>query len=114
MVAELLIAAAVGLYALAAAAQQDGALEQHGKALLLANCSRCHAIERSGTSPHPQAPPFRGLEQRYPIDSLAEALGEGLLTGHPDMPEFVFEIADVSAILAYLKSIQDSNPQEPR
>jgi hypothetical protein len=56
------------------------------------------------------------LGQRYSIDSLAEALAEGLSTGHPDMPEFIFEISEVGAILAYLQSIQvppemgDRNP----
>ena len=44
--------------------------------------------------------------QRYPLDSLEEALGEGILSGHPDMPEFVFEPRDVGAIIRYLKSIQ--------
>ena len=43
---------------------------------------------------------------RYPIESLEEALGEGIMTGHPDMPEFSFDAAQVGAIIAYLKSIQ--------
>jgi mono/diheme cytochrome c family protein len=73
----------------------------------MTNCSRCHAVDRAGTSPHPEAPAFRTLGERYPIDSLAEALAEGLMTGHPDMPEFVFEIDEVKAILAYLHSIQN-------
>jgi len=34
-------------------------------------------------------------------------LAEGLSSGHPDMPEFRFEVEDVSAILSYLKSIQE-------
>src|SRR5215217_9365074 len=86
---------------------QDGSkLEHRGELLLNKNCSRCHAVARTGISPHPSAPPFRTLGQRYSIDSLAEALAEGLYTGHPDMPEFVFDIPDVSAILAYLESIQ--------
>jgi cytochrome c len=99
-----------------ASAQDDKVFEQRGQQLLRDNCSRCHAIERTGTSPHRSAPPFRTLGQRYSIDSLAEALAEGLSTGHPDMPEFLFEISDVGAILAYLKSIQvppemgDRNP----
>jgi cytochrome c len=33
-------------------------------------------------------------------------LGEGIISGHPDMPEFVFESSEVGAIIAYLKSIQ--------
>jgi len=79
---------------------------RRGERILAKNCSRCHAIGRTGTSPHRQAPPFRTLSQRYPIDSLSEALGEGLSTGHPDMPEFVFPPRDIGAILAYLQSIQ--------
>jgi cytochrome c len=81
-------------------------LENRGGGLLTANCSRCHAVGRTGNSIHPEAPPFRSLGQRYPIEVLAEALAEGLSSGHPDMPEFRFEIDDVNAILAYLESIQ--------
>ena len=40
------------------------------------------------------------------IEGLAEALAEGLSTGHPDMPEFVFAAEDVGAIIDYLQSIQ--------
>lgn len=44
--------------------------------------------------------------QRYPIESLEESLGEGIMSGHPDMPEFKFDARDVGAIIVYLKSIQ--------
>ena len=47
------------------------------------------------------------LEGHELVETLEEALGEGILSGHPDMPEFVFESADVGAIIAYLKSIQE-------
>ena len=83
------------------------ALESRGEGLVTSNCSRCHAVGRAGSSTHPEAPPFRTLGQRYPIEALAEALAEGLSSGHPDMPEFRFEIGDVNAILAYLESIQE-------
>jgi cytochrome c len=86
---------------------QNKALEKWGHDLLAAKCSQCHAIERTGTSPHPEAPLFRTISKKYPIESLAEALAEGLSSGHPDMPEFVFEPYDISAILAYLRSIQE-------
>lgn len=78
-----------------------------GETLLRANCSRCHAIGRTGESPRVEAPPFRTLSRKYPIESLAEALGQGLSVGHEGMPEFVFEPADVGAILGYLNSIQE-------
>jgi mono/diheme cytochrome c family protein len=87
--------------------QEKRALESRGEGLLTTNCSRCHAVGRTGDSTHPEAPPFRTLGQRYPIDVLAEALAEGLSSGHPDMPVFRFEIDDVDAILAYLNSIQE-------
>jgi cytochrome c len=88
-------------------AQDKRALEGRGEGLLTSNCARCHAIGRIGNSTHPEAPPFRTLGQRYPIEVLAEALAEGLSSGHPDMPEFRFEIDEVDAILAYLESIQE-------
>jgi len=88
-------------------AQDSAAVEKSGEALLAKNCARCHAIGRTGASPHPDAPPFRLLSRKYAIEGLAEALAEGLFVGHPDMPEFVFESDEVGAILAYLKSIQE-------
>jgi cytochrome c len=77
-----------------------------GQALLQKQCGACHAVGRSGESPHADTPPFRQLARRYPVESLEEALGEGLLTGHPEMPEFSFDSAEVGDIIAYLKSIQ--------
>jgi cytochrome c len=94
----------------AALPQDKRAIESRGQGLLTTNCSRCHAIGRTGNSTHPEAPAFRTLGQRYPIEVLAEALAEGLSSGHPDMPEFRFEIDDVDAILAYLESIQEKGP----
>jgi cytochrome c len=79
---------------------------KRGEELLMRSCGSCHAVGRSGESAHKFAPPFRTLGQHYPIDSLEEALGEGIMSGHPDMPEFSFDARDVGAIIAYLKSIQ--------
>jgi len=98
--------AVAGLLMLSVAARADEAQLKRGQALLSQNCSRCHAIGRTGDSPRPDAPAFRKLGTRYPIDSLEEALGEGIMSGHPDMPELAFEAADVGAIIAYLKSVQ--------
>jgi cytochrome c len=77
-----------------------------GAALLTRDCSRCHAVGAAGNSPRADAPAFRTLGTLYPIDSLEEALGEGIMSGHPDMPEFKFDADEVGAIIDYLKSIQ--------
>ena len=74
--------------------------------LLTRDCARCHAVGRTGASPHAGAPAFRDLGKRYPIESLEEALGEGIMSGHPDMPEFNFDADQVGAIIDYLNSIQ--------
>jgi cytochrome c len=103
----LLVAVVAAVIGHAAAAQDRATTEKRGEALLTKNCARCHAIGRTGASPHPQAPPFRTLSRNYPIEGLAEALAEGIFVGHPDMPEFVFEADEVGAILAYLASIQE-------
>ncbi|RLP23104.1 cytochrome c [Mesorhizobium sp. YM1C-6-2] len=88
-----------------ASAQTDGIAE--GKALVELNCARCHAIDRTSKSDHADAPPFRTLSQRYPIDALEEAFAEGISTGHPDMPEFVATPGQIGAILDYISSLND-------
>ena len=62
-----------------------------GHKLVEANCSRCHAIGKTGESPLAKAPPFREVVKRYPVEFLEEALVEGIVTGHNEMPEFTFE-----------------------
>ena len=78
----------------------------HGKALVEANCARCHAVGRRDKSSHPDAPAFRILSQHYPIIDLEEALAEGISTGHPDMPEWVATPDQIEAIIAYINSLQ--------
>ena len=87
--------------------QEPSALERRGRELLTSDCARCHSVARTGESPNSAASPFRTLSRKYPIDSLSEALAEGLSVGHPEMPEFVFDTDEITAILAYLKSIQE-------
>lgn len=97
----------IGIPAVAAAQDAPSAADlKRGEELLTKNCGQCHAVGRSGNSPRPEAPAFRVLGQRYPIDSLEESLGEGIMSGHPDMPEISFESDDVGAIIDYLNAIQ--------
>jgi cytochrome c len=89
------------------AAMAQSGREQRGQAFVQTNCAQCHAIGRVGDSPVPEAPPFRTLHNRYPIESLAEAFAEGITTGHPSMPQFQLDPAQINDLLAYLESVQD-------
>jgi mono/diheme cytochrome c family protein len=80
--------------------------QQRGKAFARANCARCHAIDRASESPLKIAPPLRLLHQRYPIESLGEALAEGIYTGHADMPAFELSPDQIHDLLSYLKTLE--------
>lgn len=77
-----------------------------GHDLLEKHCASCHGVGRFDSSQHPAAPPFRKLSRSYPVSALEESLAEGIMVGHPDMPEFRFNPEDVAAIISYLESIQ--------
>lgn len=79
---------------------------QRGFNFAKANCSRCHSIDKATPSRLASAPPFRILHYRYPVDSLEEALGEGIVTGYPHMPEFQLEPDQVEDLVAFLKSLE--------
>lgn len=91
--------------AVPAAAASDAKLSEKGHAILAEKCARCHAIERTGDSPLPQAPRFRELHKKYPVANIAEALAEGIVTGHPDMPSTPFVQDEIDAIIAYLEQL---------
>lgn len=97
---------AVSIVAATAGAAQAAPSAERGFELVKRNCGMCHAIGMRGDSPNKAAPRFRELGRRYPIDDLAEALAEGILTGHPAMPQFRFSPSEVDDIIVYLKGIQ--------
>ena len=70
-------------------------------------CGDCHAVGRNGESPLPIAPPFHRLARAYPLEWLEEALAEGMVTGHAEMPEVVLDPVQIEDFLAYLATIQD-------
>ena len=85
----------------------DPADIEAGRTLVEANCAASHAVGRVDESAHTDAPPSRILSRHYPIEWLGEALAEGIMVGHPDMPEFALPQDNVAAINAYLESIQE-------
>jgi len=105
MIERMLVSLALTLVTLtpvAAASPQ----EQRGKTFALNNCAKCHAIDKVSSSPLKIAPPFRTLHKRYPIETLAEALAEGISTGHPTMPAFQLDPDQIGDLLAYLKTLE--------
>ncbi len=78
---------------------------QRGFNFARTNCSKCHAIGKIGNSPLSEAPPFRTLHERYPVEDLAESFAEGIRTGHPSMPEWRLDGAQIDDLIAYLKTL---------
>ena len=84
---------------------------ESGHALAAAHCAACHAIGATDKSRLRAAPPFRRLSERYAIDDLAESLAEGIVTGHPDMPQWVLDQEQITELLGYMDSIQTKRPR---
>jgi mono/diheme cytochrome c family protein len=92
----------------------NSAMITRGAAFAAANCVSCHAIGATGDSPRAMAPAFRDIGKRYPVRQLSEAFAEGIVTAHPDMPEFVLTPDDNRALIAYLESVQADENQDTR
>ncbi len=99
------LAAVLVAIAPSASFADDATMIAKGRSLVEGKCARCHAIGRDDTSPHEKAPPFRDVVELYPSEDLAEALAEGIVSGHPDMPVFQFAPAEIEAFLGYLNSL---------
>jgi hypothetical protein len=66
-----------------------GSRISRGEALVKANCARCHAVGRSDESRHPDAPPFRTLSQRYPLqDGEIKQRGGKVVTAYAVQADF--------------------------
>lgn len=54
----------------------------------------------------PEAPAFRTLARRFPIDDLADILVEGVERRHPAMPAFQLDPSYADDLTAYLKTLR--------
>ena len=77
-----------------------------GRRIVEEFCAPCHATDKTGASPHADAPPFRTLGRSFDLDRLPQLLERGLSSNHPDMPEFKFNEESARAVRAYLRTIQ--------
>lgn len=87
------------------AVAQSGSPVAKGEQIARRLCASCHSIATTGKSPHELAPPFRELSARYPISHLAEALAEGIVVPHKDMPRFVLEPREIDALLTFIEAL---------
>ena len=88
-----------------------GELER-GRDLAQTMCGACHAIGDDGDSANAEAPPFRVIAERYSVWNLQEALAEGILVGHPDMPQFTLEPDEINALLSYMETLGPDAPAQ--
>jgi cytochrome c len=93
----------------ASQALADPSLIQTGRLIAEVNCQRCHAITQIGESPFVEAPPFRVIARIYNASDLEEALVEGIVVGHPAMPEFRMTAEQAAAITAYIDNLNGPN-----
>lgn len=115
LIAGVTVAGALLLLAAALARPQPAAAQPvspvaRGEALAQRLCASCHSIKPQGTSQHAQAPPFRELPKRYPVTHLAEALAEGIVVAHKDMPQFTLDPPEIDALLSFMQSLAPDAP----
>ncbi|NLH81147.1 MAG: cytochrome c [Phyllobacteriaceae bacterium] len=98
---------AIGCLAtIAGPARAEDAAVTEGRRIAHGACSPCHAVGPTGASPRAEAPPFRDLGHKYPVENLEEALAEGVVVGHPGMPEVKMNEREIAAFVAWLKTVQ--------
>jgi cytochrome c len=57
-------------------------------------------------SPLTIAPPLRSLHLKYPIENLRRPLNEGIIVGHPTMPQFRLDPDQVGDVIAFLRTLE--------
>lgn len=102
------LAKAAGAVVVAALLQSTAQAQRAQRGVVIARtyCVSCHSIDKVSPSPLRDAPPFRDLHKKYPVEGLQEALAEGIVTGHPSMPEFRFDTDQIGDFIAFLNSLR--------
>ena len=68
-------------------------------------CAKCHAIDRTGLSPEPTAPPFRDVANTPGM--AATALAVWLTTSHPTMPNIILDPHELDNVIAFILSLKN-------
>lgn len=83
----------------ASQAEQEAA---KGKALLEANCARCHAVTADTESPLKAAPNLWIVLGSWPSERLDVEMADGVAPRHRDMPRVEFSAEEIDNIYVYL------------
>ena len=102
----VLVAMSAALVAASAFADERAEQVFRGWQIAVDACGDCHAVGAGGASPLPIAPPFHQLARNYPLEWLEEALAEGMVTGHENMPIIELDPVQIDDFLTYLATIQ--------
>ncbi len=109
------VLAVAGAFAIAMSASHvtpawaQGESFARGQKIAQEKCTKCHAVGKADASPDRKAPPFRDIGKNFPLEHLAEALAEGIVTGDNNMPEFKFGPRDIDAILDYIAEMSSGS-----
>ena len=111
-----LVGLAIGVTAcqpLPSAEQPLPAQQTQGLAFAQASCGGCHAVERFGSSPNQNAPPFAAIVNQRGL--TAETLSSWLRDAHnyPEEMEFYLEQREVDDLVAYMLTLRDVNYRPP-
>ncbi len=101
--ASTLLTAMLLLSAASLPAQADEPAD--GRELAEEMCGACHAIGPEDETENAEAPTFSEIAGRYSVWNLQEALAEGIVVGHEDMPEFTLNPAQINALLTYMDTL---------
>lgn len=99
------LGAIVALHLLAGPVAAQDASAARGQVFASAVCARCHAVRAHGVSPMHEAPPFRTLAKRFPVDDLSDVLVEGVERRHPATPDFRLAPGEAADLTAYIKAL---------
>lgn len=78
----------------------------HGRAMVEANCARCHSVELDGTSPLVQAVPFWRMTIHRDLLTLEDDLYNRALPKHNVMPTFALTRKQARDIAAWIAWVQ--------
>ena len=97
---------ALGLAACQHPAERDAG---QGLAFAQASCGGCHAVERYGSSPNPDSPPFAAIVNQPGL--TRDTLGTWLRDAHnyPEEMEFWLEGKEVESLVEHMLTLVDPN-----